>query len=355
MKQKLIFTNMVGTAIDDLVADLNWPRVVAVVDVNTAQYVLPLIQADSKAVAGADVITVKSGDANKSLAELSGVWKRLSEIEVTRSTVVVLIGGGVVNDLGGFAAATFKRGLPTINVPTTLLAAVDAAYGGKTCINFQGYKNQIGAFTDPEAAIVSTVYFNTLPMQQILSGYAEMLKHGLLDSVDHFNSLLAFSPVYPTFNSQALFPLLQQSVGVKQRIVQEDPHENGLRKVLNFGHTAGHAIESLAYRRLNPVEHGYAVAWGLVIELILSRMMLEFPSDVLHTFAQYVKTNYGSYDITCDDYPALLSAMRQDKKNNTAEQINFTLLKNIGEPQTDVVADPKEIEAALDIYRDLML
>lgn len=355
MKQKLIFTNLVGTAIDTLVEELGNPHVVAVIDVNTAQYVLPLLKNDSKAIAGADLITIKCGDANKSLEQLTDVWKQLSQIEATRSSLVILIGGGVVNDLGGFAAATFKRGLRTINVPTTLLAAVDASYGGKTAINFQGIKNQIGAFTEPEAAVVSTVFFNTLPMQQILSGYAEMIKHGLLDTPEYFNKLLAYSPVYPTFDSQALFPLLEQSVGIKQKVVEQDPHETGLRKVLNLGHTAAHAIEALAQQRLSPVDHGYAVAWGLVIELIISNMVFQFPSDILHKLAQYVKTNYGSYDITCDDYPALLAAMRQDKKNVSPDKVNFTLLEEIGRPHINVEVEKTQIEAALDIYRDLML
>lgn len=354
MKQKLIFTNLVGQAIDTLIADLGTPEVILLADTNTEQFVLPLLVNDSKAIAGAKKITIKAGDTNKNLDELKVVWARLAEAQASRSTVVVNLGGGVVSDLGGFAAATFKRGMRYINVPTTVLGAVDAATGGKTGINFNGLKNQIGAFAEPEAAIISTLFFNTLPEQEILSGYAEMLKHGLLENPEVFGKLLAYSPVYPTFNSEALMPLLQESVLVKARVVETDLTETGLRKALNLGHTIGHAFEAFGFKHHNPIAHGYAVAWGLVTELILSHMLEGFPSDQVHRLAEYVKTNYGAFAVTCDDYPELIAAMRQDKKNASADQINFTLLKGIGEPVLNVVATPEQITTALDLYRDLM-
>ncbi|MCM1067425.1 MAG: 3-dehydroquinate synthase [Muribaculaceae bacterium] len=354
MKQKLIFTNLVGRALDDLVATLGAPQLVIVADTNTAQFVLPLLVNDSKSAATAKVITVKAGDANKNIDGLSSLWKQLSEVEATRSTVVVNLGGGVVSDLGGFAAATYKRGMRCINIPTTLLAAVDASVGGKTGINFNGYKNQIGTFTEPEAAIISSIYFNTLPEQQILSGYAEMLKHALLEDKDTLSRMLAFSPVRPILDTAGLLPLIEASVGVKSRIVEADLTEKGLRKVLNLGHTAGHAFESFAISHNSPVPHGYAVAWGMVVSLVLSHLEAGFPSDTLHTFANYVRDNYGAYHITCDDYPALLEAMRCDKKNVMAGEINFTLLEDVGRPRIDCTVSAEKIKAALDIYRDLM-
>ena len=354
MKQKLIFTNLVGQALDDLVNSLGNPQVVVVADTNTAQFVLPLLLNDSAAVAGAKVITIKSGDANKNLESLTDLWKKLDELEATRNTVVVNLGGGVVSDLGGFAAATYKRGMRCINVPTTVLAAVDASVGGKTGINFNGYKNQIGTFTEPEAAIISSIYFNTLPPTQIMSGYAEMLKHALLEDQATLAKLLKFRPVTPLTDTAGLLPLIEESVGVKSRIVEQDLTESGIRKALNLGHTAGHAFESLALRHSTPVDHGYAVAWGLVVALVLSKLECGFDGDTLHTFADYVKTNYGAFNITCDDYAALLDAMHHDKKNHVASEVNFTLLEAIGKPKINCTVSDENIKAALDIYRDLM-
>lgn len=354
MKQKLIFTNIVGQAIDDLVESLGTPQVVVVADTNTAHFVLPVLMADSKSVASAKVITVKAGDANKNLESLTELWKQLSDIEATRSTVVINLGGGVVSDMGSFAAATFKRGMRCVNVPTTVLAAVDASVGGKTGINFSGYKNQIGTFTEPEAAVISSIFFNTLPPQEIMSGYAEMLKHALLESQDMLDKLLAYNPTYPVLDTAGLLPLIEDSIAVKARIVQDDLTEKGIRKALNLGHTVGHAFESFAYRRRSPIAHGYAVAWGLVVALVMSHLELGFPSETLHAFASYVRKNYGAFEISCDDYPTIIEAMRHDKKNVTAENINFTLLEAVGSPKIDCTQTPDQIGAALDIYRDLM-
>lgn len=354
MKEKLIFTNLVGETLDGLVAELGNPRVAIVADTNTAKLVLPLLAGDSKVAAGASVITVKSGDANKNLDNLSDLWKKLVEMEATRNTLLINLGGGVVSDMGGFAAATFKRGMPCINIPTTLLAAVDASVGGKTGINFSGLKNLIGSFSEPVASIISTIYFNTLPGQEILSGYAEMLKHGLLENAETLGKLMSTSPVNPSLDTAGLLTLVEKSVLVKSRIVENDITETGIRKALNLGHTVGHAFEAYSYSRLSPIPHGYAVAWGLVVELVLSHMILGFPSAELHRFAAYVLENYGANDISCDDYPALIADMRQDKKNSEPDMINFTLLKKVGEPQINVNATPEQIGAALDIYRDLM-
>lgn len=354
MEKKLLFTNRVGEAIDSIVGQIGNPAVFVLVDVNTESFVLPSLQAQSQAVAGARVITTRSGDHHKSIDALADLWQRLCELGATRSSVLINVGGGVVTDLGGFGAATFKRGIHFINVPTSLLGAVDAAVGGKTGVNFNGFKNQIGVFASADAVIISTCFFNTLPQQQLLSGYAEMLKHALLDSPKMLDTLLNYSVVYPLFDSQRLLGLLEQSVAVKQRIVLSDSTETGLRKALNLGHTAGHAIESLAMKYQSPVPHGYAVAWGLVISLVLSHMELGFPSDTLHRLADYVLKNYGPYDITCKEYPELIDFMRQDKKNDDPDHICFTLLKDVGQAEINHVVPTDRIEAALDIYRDLM-
>jgi len=351
--QDITFTNQVGRAIDALVSSYSPSRVFVLVDVNTSSFVLPLLSADSQAVADATVITCPAGDMNKNLDSLRRIWQVLTDAKASRSAVLVNVGGGVVTDLGGFAAATFKRGIHCINVPTSLLGAVDAAVGGKTGINFGGLKNQIGAFAPADHVVISTVFFNTLSQQELLSGYAEMIKHALLESAATLADVLRYSIVNQPSDSDRLLQLLRESVGIKQAIVEADPTEKGVRRALNLGHTIGHAFEALALKRLAPVPHGYAVAWGLVVEGILSNLIEGFPSDTLHQLASYVRENYGAYDITCDDYPELIALMRQDKKNTDADHINFTLLKVPGTYEINVTASPEQIAEALDIYRDL--
>lgn len=354
METKIVFTNRVGEVLDDLAQEIGSPSVFILVDVNTESYVLPALQAQSKAAAGAKVIVTRSGDANKNIEALTNLWKSLSASGATRKSLLINLGGGMITDLGGFAAATFMRGMHFVNVPTTLLGAVDASVGGKTAVNFAGFKNQVGVFADADAVIISTGFFNTLPQQQLLSGYAEMIKHGLLESPEMLNKLLDYSVVYPVFDSSALLKLLEESVAVKQRIVSQDKYDGGFRRALNLGHTSGHAIEALAMKYQSPVPHGYAVAWGIVISLILSHMKLGFPTEIVHRVADYVHKNYGPYDITCKEYPELLAFMARDKKNPAEGQIAFTLLKAVGEPECGVIVAKEDIESALDIYRDLM-
>lgn len=354
MNQKLIFTNLVGEAIDTLVSDLGNPEVFVIIDVNTAEYVMPVLREQSEAVQRAKTLTIKAGDVNKSLDSVRDLWKALHDAGATRSSVVINVGGGVVTDLGGFAAATFMRGLRMINVPSTLLGAVDASVGGKTGINFNGMKNVIGTFTEPVASVISTIFFVTLSQQELLSGYAEMLKHGLLESSEMLKRLLGYSVVYPIFDPEKLLTLIEESVGVKQRIVEEDFSESGVRKALNLGHTVGHAFEALALQRQSPIPHGFAVAQGLIVSLILSHTKLHFPSDTLHSFAKYVRENYNAFDFSCDDYPALISFMERDKKNVTHGRMLFTLLSDVGQPHINQECTPDEVKGALDIYRDLM-
>lgn len=354
MTQKLIFTNLVGQAVDDLVVSIGNPAVYIIADVNTAKCVLPVLLEQSEAARRATLITIKAGDTHKNLDTVSTVWQALHDAGARRTDVIINLGGGVVTDLGGFAAATFKRGLRVINVPTTLLGAVDASVGGKTGINFNGFKNEVGTFTEPLASVISTGFFVTLPKQELLSGYAEMLKHALLDSRAELDALLGYSVVYPVFDPDRLLPLIEKTVGIKARIVEQDFREASLRKALNLGHTAGHAFEALALSRQSPLPHGYAVAQGCIVALVLSHIKFGFPSDLLHTFASYIRTNYGAFSFDCDDYPALLAYMSADKKNTDPDTFNFTLLADVGDIRIDTACTPDDVRNALDIYRDLM-
>lgn len=348
MKQQLIFTNDVDAAIEQLCASVEYDECYILCDENSHRWVLPCLS--SPCLHKAKIITIPAGEENKNLATLTDVWLALSERGATRHSLLINIGGGVVTDLGGFAAATFKRGMACVNIPTTLLAAVDAAVGGKTGVNLGGLKNEVGAFSEACAVIISTRFFSTLPHEELLSGYAEMIKHALIDGVEHCEELSDCG--ITQCDSEAFLALLRRSVGVKSCIVEQDPHEECLRKVLNLGHTVAHAIESHAIARRNIVPHGYAVAWGLVCALILSHRLLDFPSSVIYDLAKFVEMHYGAYVITCDDYNELLNYMQHDKKN-TGSHINFTLLRKVGECEVNVSVERKEIEVALDFYRDL--
>lgn len=350
--QELVFTNKVGEAIDAIVGRLNPCNIFVLVDVNTAAFVLPQLQKQSKTIASARVITTKAGDMHKNLESTAAIWKRLGEEGATRHSLLINVGGGVVTDMGAFAAATFKRGIKFINVPTTLLGAVDASVGGKTGINFGNLKNEIGVFREADTVVLSTIFFNTLNPEELRSGYAEMLKHALLSDAESFNDLL--SKHVEDFDADNLLQLLETSVLIKKKIVDADPTEKGLRKSLNLGHTAGHAFESLALERKSPIPHGYAVAFGLITELVLSHLKLGFPSTTLHRLAAYIKNVYGAFDFTCDDYPRLIALMRHDKKNLSAAEINFTLLHEVGDVKIDCVIGEEDIKAALDITRDLL-
>ena len=254
----------------------------------------------------------------------------------------------MVTDLGGFAASTFKRGINYINIPTTLLAMVDASVGGKTGINFRGLKNEIGVFSNASTVILDTTFLKTLDAENICSGYAEMLKHGLISDEQMWAELMNFELSQPDLG--LLQTMVAQSVAVKQRIVTEDPLEKGIRKALNLGHTFGHAFESFALSR-KPILHGYAVVYGLICELYLSTIKTGFPTDKLHQTVSFIKEHYGQMTITCDDYPTLLELMTHDKKN-VADTINFTLLGGIGDIRINQTATKEEIYEALDFYRE---
>ena len=321
-------------------------RVFVLTDENTQRLCWPLVEGFS-CFTDACLIEIPSGDAHKNLENLSQVWSELQRGGGTRHSLLVSLGGGMVCDLGGFAASTFKRGIRLINIPTTLLAMVDASVGGKTGVNFGGLKNEIGTFCEPQAVVIDTKFLETLDRENLLSGYAEMLKHGLLDTVEHWAELINVQ--CSMFNVQC--SALERSIAVKQRIAASDPHEKGLRKALNLGHTFGHAFESISFKHPTPLPHGHAVAFGLVCELYLSVVKCGFPTEKMRQTVQFIRENYGSPAITCDDYPELIRLMQHDKKN-IADTIRFTLLADIGDIRLDPTASEAEIKEALDFLRE---
>ena len=373
MQQQIIISNDTEHDLATAIAESEHDRVFVLTDDTTHECCLPKVAA-LLAQYDAVPITIPHGDQHKTLSALGDVWTALQQGGATRHSLLINLGGGMITDLGGFAAATFKRGINFINIPTTLLAMVDAAVGGKTGINFGGLKNEIGAFADARFVIINTSFLDTLDAENLCSGYAEMLKHALISDERMWAEHVNFDLSQPDLAE--LQRMVAESIAVKERIVAEDPHEHGIRKALNFGHTIGHALEEFALQQAGgavvstapinqttggtaissalgnrPLLHGYAVAFGLIGELYMSARKAGFPTERLHQTTRFIRENYAQTEFTCNDYPTLLDLMRHDKKN-TAGVINFTLLHNIGDIRINQTATDEEICEALDFIRE---
>lgn len=348
--QKVIICDNLKEDLWKAMSDCPHDKVFVLVDEHTGKLCLPLISSFDY-MKGAEIVIIGAEDVNKTIETLSYVWKELGDRGATRHSLIINLGGGMVTDLGGFAASTFKRGMKYINIPTTLLAMVDASVGGKTGINFNGLKNEIGVFSPADSVIIYTEFLKTLDMYNILSGYAEMLKHGLISDQKHWLELLKFN--FDNINYQELQRLVEDSVKVKENIVEMDPFEKGIRKALNLGHTAGHAFESLCLSNDKPILHGYAVAYGLICELYFSYVRVDFPKDKFYKTIQFIKENYGVLPINCKEYDTLYNFMKHDKKNSDGI-INFTLLSEVGDIKIDNAATREDIMEMLDFYREYM-
>ncbi|MGQ1890310.1 3-dehydroquinate synthase [Thermophagus sp. OGC60D27] len=331
------------TDLDLLIQKISPDKVFTLTDQHTRHHCFDFIKKVDR-VSEEQIITIKAGDDFKNTEALSSVWQFLSERGATRHSLLINLGGGMPCDLGGFAAATYKRGISFINMPTTLLSMVDASVGGKTGINFNGFKNEIGAFRQAEMVLMYAPFLNTLDRDNLLSGYAEMIKHALIDKLETLEKLLGLG--LSDITSEKLSPLIAESVLVKDHYVESDPLERGMRKALNLGHTIGHAFESLSMKKKKPVLHGFAVAWGMVAELRIAGKKLGFPSNVCKKVSDYITNMYGDHQFVTSDFEDLYALMRHDKKNK-GERINFTLLEEVGKPVIDVDCSKEEIEEAI--------
>lgn len=347
MKQRVIISRHLKTELTKAIAECEHDRIFVLVDETTNKLCWSLVK-DYLCLKDAQTIIIGATDRRKNLDTLVHVWESLQQGKATRHSLLINLGGGMVTDLGGFAASTYKRGINFINVPTTLLAMVDASVGGKTGINFGGLKNEIGVFNDAEFVLLDTNWLRTLDEENIRSGYAEMLKHGLIADDTMWAELINFNLAQP--NLRQLASMLDKSVRIKERIVAEDPHEKGIRKALNLGHTFGHAFESWAMKR-QPVLHGYAVAFGLIAELYLATTRTDFPTERMSQTVNFIRAYYGSLPITCNDYPELIELMHHDKKNR-GNEINVTLLVGIGDIRIDQTITEEDIKEALDFFRE---
>ena len=348
--QKVVICKALRDELQAFLSALSYDKLFILTDENTYRQCLPLLSGVA-ALQGVPVIQTAAGDTHKGLSYLAKIWERLSNEGATRHSLLVNLGGGMVTDMGGFAGATFKRGIRTINIPTTLMASVDAAVGGKTGINFNGLKNEIGSFYPPLCVFIDCEFLRTLDRDNILSGYAEMIKHGLISSMENYTSVMLYD--IDTMNYSYLNQLVEQSVAVKERIVEEDPKEQGIRKALNFGHTIGHAYESLSFIQERPILHGHAVAAGIVSELYLSHVMCGFPMEKVRLVVYYIKEYYPAFGFDCTDYERLYELMTHDKKNEGGV-INFTLLAQVGDVRINQSVTKARILESLDFYRESM-
>ncbi len=341
----------ISQIIKDAVAD----RIFIITDSNTHPLSLPFIHL-CHPFAPVSSITIPAGERNKNITTLLSITDTMSRQGGTRHSLIINIGGGMVSDIGGFAAAIFKRGIRYINIPTTILAAVDAAIGGKTGIdtglnNGIILKNELGAFHQPLASLILHESFSSLPYYEILSGYGEMLKTALLFSESLYRALTGKDELLT--DTSLLGRYCTQCANFKKGITQLDPEEKGLRRILNLGHTAGHAFESRLLQKGTPFPHGICIAHGLLFSLILSNICLGFPSSEITTYAHFLKSTYPSLPLGCKDMPEILSLMRHDKKNRSGCETSFVLLRRIEEPVETYVPTGNQILEALDIYRDL--
>ena len=338
------------TQLSSLLSDLPKGQLFVLTDSHTKVHCLPLF-AESIGNFSYHLLTLEAGEVTKNLTSVQLVWDFLLKHRATREAVLVNLGGGMITDLGGFAAATYMRGIRFVNIPTTLLAMVDASSGGKTGFDYKGVKNAIGTFTPPLATLIHLDFLRTLPAEELLSGFAEMLKHALIASQEEWVNLLQLLqeelPHEQLVEALGSTGVLQASIAIKEKVVAQDPHETGLRKILNFGHTVGHAIESAALEH-NALPHGYCVLWGMVAEVYLSVVKLGCPREVLQQLTQIMLQYYGRPQCNCKQREQLIQRMYQDKKNSANRTPNFTLLRAVGEPEINQYVSEKDIDEALE-------
>lgn len=322
-------------------------RYVILTDKNCYKAALPVLKKQLTVLKKAEVIVIKPGEKNKNLQTVELIINRLIKLEADKHTLLINLGGGVVSDIGGFVASIYKRGIHYINIPTSMLAMVDAAIGSKTAIDFGGIKNSIGTVYHPKLVWINTDYLKTLPFDELMNGIAESFKHGLCDSQTHFDIVIQ------EFEKMNLEMIIRQSVAYKCEVVHEDLYDLDKRKKLNLGHTTGHAIESLLLKRNQPVMHGMCVFYGLITALLLSEKIFAFPQDCSNELIQKIKRYCPVLPLKVTDIKAILKAMLQDKKNRNGE-IRMVLLKKIGDPVFDVAVKEKHISLALRATIEMM-
>jgi len=345
---KVEFTKKKYIILNEFLNSQQYSSVFVLTDTNTEEHCLSIFLSNLSIKSTTEIISIEAGEENKNIETCSGVWSALSELGADRKSILINLGGGVVTDLGGFVASTFKRGIDFINIPTTLLSMVDASVGGKTGVDLGALKNQVGVIINPKMVLVDPKYLNTLPSEEYRSGYAEMLKHGLIQDKAYWNHLKDFKKI----SSEDINALIHHSVSIKNKVVLKDPYEYGLRKILNFGHTLGHAIESfcLTQKDKTTLLHGEAIAIGVILEAHLSTELTGLSQDESDEIKTVFSSIYPKIDFTENEIEAILKLLQYDKKNSHGK-VKFVLLEAIGKPIADIEVPSALFQTSFEYYK----
>ena len=334
--------------LNNFITDLKPTQLLILVDENTHEHCLPTLLGNLETEIPFEIIEIEAGEEMKTLETAAQLWEILTEFETDRKALMINLGGGVITDMGGFIASTYKRGIPFINIPTTLLGMCDASIGGKTGIDHQFLKNIIGTFAHPEQIFVFPEFLQTLPFEEFRSGFAEMLKHGLITDEKHWTDLITIEVLTP----EHVFPFIEKSMKIKQNVVEQDFTEQNIRKTLNFGHTIGHALESLFLLKGKPIMHGEAVALGMICETKISFLQDLISEETSNEIVLNIQKYYPRLDITAFSVEEIVHLMKNDKKNS-AGNINFSLLTGIGNSTFNCSVSLENIKTSLLYYQNL--
>ena len=345
MKHSFEITENPTEALRLYLSDKSFSKYFVLVDENTRKFCYPILQ---EALPPHELIEIKSGEENKTLQTCTAIWEAMTDAMLDRNSLFINIGGGVISDMGGFCASTYKRGISFINFPTTLLSQVDASVGGKLGIDFQGYKNHIGVFNEPENVIISPIFLKTLPDRELRSGYAEILKHAMIKDAKQWKYLKG-----KDIKDLDWMNIIKHSVFIKKEVVESDPFEKGLRKILNWGHTIGHAIETKYLdREGGRMLHGEAIAVGMICEAYLSYKKTGLSLEELEEIKTVLLDRFGKEKVLMEDLDEVIIHTLQDKKNRGGI-VKASLLRSIGECTFDVGINASEIKEAIVYYNSL--
>lgn len=329
------------------IKEVHPPKLFLLVDAHTHEHCLPYVLANLETDIPYEIIEIEPGEELKTIETAVQLWSILAEFQAGRRDLLINIGGGVISDLGGFVASTYKRGIRFINVPTTLLAMCDASIGGKTGIDHQFLKNIVGTFALPEQIFLWPDFLKTLPFAELRSGFAEMLKHGLIADQTHWEDLKTVGEI----SWNVLAPYIARSMQIKQEIASRDFKEQNIRKTLNFGHTVGHALESLFLSAGTPVPHGEAVAAGMLCEAKISELEGMLSAEGLDEITAAIQKHFPKLPVDSLKTDEIFHLMANDKKNLSQNHISFSLIDKIGHCTYDINASFSAISHAFEWYQ----